>query len=498
MFKLDLKKAEVALKAGRLDEAAGLLEGSNDGEHALGQKLKDKLVAELVKRGQQHLADDRLAAAAADARLAKKLGGHQVAVLALEQQLQSRERSVAQGIKDRSLQDAKTQMQSLIEAGANESGIRFFKSLSDAGQKDPSIIESLNQAVDVLVEGAWEDFDRGRLDRCDRTMQLIAGVHLITDGARQVELFGLLKKVQSALVAAGEARFRVAADELQKVKLIASKTTWIDGALAGLQKCIQGLSEFMTGPVGLLDSVALQVSLANPSRPKQNKRLDLTNLRRPVAPELSCGRSILQVDQVGSLLMLTGDHFSIGTTSTKVRPDVVLQTEGMRDAVYIRRSGEDYIAACNSPFVVNRKTLRERVLSDGDSIEIGKRGRLTFSKPVAASNTAVLKISGSKLVRRDVRWIVLVGDAVLFGNSNSHFRISGLENRVIVRPVAQALPESGLINTQRETEFLIHQKGDSDPQLLRSGEQVVLDECRFSLNATSIEPSSSIGHRSHS
>ena len=498
MFKLDLKKAEVALKAGRLDEAAGLLEGSKGVEHALGQRLKDRLVAELVKRGRQHLADDRLAAAAADALLAKKLGGQQVAVLALEQARQAQQWSVAQGVKNRSLQDAKAQMQSLLAARENESAIRFFQSLPDAVVTDLSIVESVVQAAEVLIEGAWEDFDRGRLDRCDRTMKLIAGAQPVANGARVVELLGLLKKIQSALAAAREARYSAAADELQKVKLVASKTTWIDGALAGLQKCIQGLGEFMNGPLGLLEGVAPPDGLANRSRPQQNKRQNSIGLRRPVSQGLSCGKSILQVDQVGSLLMLVGDYFSIGTTATKVRPDVVLQTEGMPDAVYIRRSGEDYIAVCNAPFVVNRKTLREHVLSHGDSIEVGKRGRLTFSKPVAASNTAVLKISGSKLVRRDIRWIVLVGDAVLFGNSNSHFKTPGLGNRVIVRPVGEATPECGMTIAQKETEFLIHQKGDSDPQLLRSGEQVVVEKWRFSLIATSIEPSSSIGHRSQS
>ena len=488
MFKLDLKKAEVALEAGRLDEAAGLLEGSKGVEHALGQQLKDRLVAELVKRGQQHLADDRLAAAGADVGLAKKLGGHQVAVLALEQQLDENERVVAQGIKDRSMADSKAQLESLLAAGENESAIRFFKSLHKVQQAEPSIVELVTKAAGSLVTGAWEDFNSGRLDRCNRTTQLIAGVKQLPGGADQVELFGLLEKVQSALVAAGDARYSEAADELKRVQLVAADASWIDDALAGLQKCIQGLGEFMTGPLGLLDGASSQVPLVNHGSPKQNKFLNATGLRRPVSAALSCGRSILQVDQVGSLLMLVGEHFSIGTTSTKNHPDVVLQTEGMREAVFIRRSGEDYIAACSTPFVVNGRSLREHLLADGDTIEIGKRGRLTFSKPVAASSTAVLQIKGSKLVRRDIRSIILVGDAALFGDCASHFRVPGLKYRVIVRLV------SGMANAPSETEFLIHQKGDSDPQLLRSGEQVLVGECQFSLT----DPSSLIRYRSHS
>lgn len=491
MFKLDLKKAEVALEAGRLDEAAGLLTSSTAVEHAAGQKLKDRLVAELVKRGQRHLADDRLAAAGADAHLAKKLGGHQVDVLALEQQLEARERSVAQSIKDRSLVAAKAQMESLLADGENESVVRVFKALGSVQRSEPSVVELVAQAVSVLVDGAWEDFNRGRLDLCDRATQLIAGLQPVAVGAQQAELLGLLRKAQLALAAARAARYRVAADELKKVKLVATGAAWIDGAIAGLEKCIAGSGEVMNGPLGLLDSDTSHIGMPNHSRPQQSSRRAFTGSPRSCSSAESCRSSILQVDQVGSLLMLAGDHFSIGTTSTKGRPDVALQTEGTPDAVYLRRSGEDYIAACSTPFVVNRKSGREHLLTDGDTIEIGKRGRLTFLKPVAASDTAVLQIKGNKLVRRDIRWIVLVGDAVLFGDSASHFRTPGLKDRVIVRPLVEA-------DGQRKTEFLIHQKGDSDPQLLRSGEQVMVDQCRFSLKASSTAPSSALGHRSQS
>ena len=499
MFKLDLKKAEVALKAGRLDEAAGLLEGSKGVEHALGQQLKDRLVEELVKRGQQHLADDRLTAAGADVGLAKKLGGHQVAVLALEQQLESRQRSVAQGVRDRSLVEKKAKMESLLAAGEDEQTIRFFDSLSGAERTEPAIFELANKAAGCLVEIAWEDFNSGRLDRCSRTMQLIAKVQQLAGGAAQVELFDLLEKVQSARVWVGQARYAEAADELKKVQLVASDAAWITGALTGLQKCTQGLGELMTGALGLLGDDPLSVSAAKRSRGKQNKFPEGAGVRRPPTTALSCGRSILQVDQVGSLLLLAGEHFSIGTTSTKIDSDIVLQTEGMTEAVYIRRCGEDYLAVSGTPFVINGRSLQEHLLANGDSIEIGKRGRLTFSKPVAASNTAVLQIKGSKLLRRDIRSVVLVGDAVLFGDSASHFRIPGLGNRVIVRPVMQPTAGSGVGDAKSKTEFLIHQKGDSDPQLLRSGEQVVVGDCQFSLTEPSLtEPSSLIRQRSHS
>lgn|GEM_PF-2689737 len=496
MFKLDLKKAEVAIKAGRLDEAARLLDGSKGVQHALGQRLKDRLVAELVKRGQQHLVDDRIAAGLADVGLAEKLGGHQVAVLALRQQLEAQDLSAAQATKDRSLVEATAKMKSLIDFKDFESAIRFYSALNEVQRTDPAVVELANKTAGFLNEGAWDDFNSGRLDRCHRITQLIANIEPVAGRPKQIELLGVLEKVQAALVAGGDARYSEAINELKKVQLVATDASWIGGALAGLQKCVQGLSEFMNGPIGLLDGAQRQVHAANlkRSQSKQRKFIEATSLRRPSVSGLACGRSILQVDQVGSLLLLAGEKFSIGTTSTKIHPDVALQTEGMEEAVFIRRSGEDYLAACGTPFVVNGRSLREHLLSNGDSIEIGKRGRLTYLKPVAASSTAVLQIKGSKLIRRDIRSIVLVGDAVLFGDSASHFRIPGLDNRIMVRPVIKSISQRKTVDTESMGEFLIHQQGDSDRQLLRSGEQVVIGQCQFSLTGSS----SLIRQRSHS
>ena len=186
---------------------------------------------------------------------------------------------------------------------------------------------------------------------------------------------------------------------------------------------------------------------------------------------------VLHVDQVGSLLVLSGDYFSVGTTETRGKPDAVLQTEGQPEAIFIRRSGEDYLAVCGTDFRVDGNLTRQHLLVDGNTIEIGKRGRLTFRRPVAASSTAVLQIKGSKLQRRDIRSIVLMGDALIFGQSGSHFPIASVTNRVMVRPTdAVIAKEDNDFN-----EFIIHRHGDSSRQFLRAGDPVDVGNCQFSL-----------------
>ena len=99
---------------------------------------------------------------------------------------------------------------------------------------------------------------------------------------------------------------------------------------------------------------------------------------------------------------------------------------------------------------VNNVLAQRHILTSGDVITVGARGRLKFLRSVAASNSAVLIVQGAKLKRRDIRGIVLVDDAVVFGDSGCHFSIPNLPRRVILRPSVEA------------QEFLIHEKGSSN------------------------------------
>lgn len=95
MFNIDLKKAETALNAGRLDEAYSMLTSTPQQFHADGQRLVDRLVAALLERGSAHYQQLRYSAARNDAALAKRLGGPQVEVEQLLQQVDARDQSFA-------------------------------------------------------------------------------------------------------------------------------------------------------------------------------------------------------------------------------------------------------------------------------------------------------------------------------------------------------------------------------------------------------------------
>ena len=188
---------------------------------------------------------------------------------------------------------------------------------------------------------------------------------------------------------------------------------------------------------------------------------------------------MLHVDQLGSLLVLTEPQVTIGTTSSSRNngigsaADVVLQTEG-GSLITVQRSGEDYLAQSAAPFVVNDRSSRQHLLSNGDTIELGKRGRLKFLRSVSASDSAVLRITGSKMKQRQIRSIVLMGDSLVFGPTSGHFRLASLRSRVIMRPVVG------------EDAFMIHQQGHAQRQSLTSGAAAMFDGCQFSLEVTDV------------
>ncbi|MDA8564325.1 hypothetical protein N9L06_07735, partial [Mariniblastus sp.] len=96
-----------------------------------------------------------------------------------------------------------------------------------------------------------------------------------------------------------------------------------------------------------------------------------------------------------------------------------------------------------------------------------------FLKPVAASSTAILQISGSKMKRRDIRAIVLFDDAIVFGRGRGHFRLPSLSAPIILRAAADS---SG--------EFLIHQQGEREHKLLSHDSSLLISDCQFSLSST--------------
>ncbi len=304
-----------------------------------------------------------------------------------------------------------------------------------------------------------------RIGRLDRAMSSLAKIERAgIDGSQAIGLRSHIRQLSQIVSDARAADYAMVLRKLKLLKQVFPAAKWIDDAITATEKCTAAVEEIFSGPLGFMD--CQQQELAQ-SRPRTTNHYSGKEKQQTTTRS-----SLLHVDQLGSLLVLPHRQVTIGTTSssgnhtTGGAADVVLQTEG-GSLITIQRSGEDYLAQSAKPFVVNDRSTRQHLLSNGDAIEVGKRGRLKFVKSVSASNSAVLKITGCKMKQRQIRSIVLLGDSLVFGPTFGHFRLAGLKRRVIIRPITHL------------DAFVIHQQGRTGTQTLALGTVADFDGYQF-------------------
>ena len=132
MFQLDLKRAEVAIAGGRLEEACKLVQKPVVREHRDGQRLVDELIEALLIRASRHIDLDRLEDAQHDADLALALGGRKSEVAEALKQVQTRERK---------------RIEEAIAANDFEFALATIAALSNDQLSDPEMIRLVQLAV---------------------------------------------------------------------------------------------------------------------------------------------------------------------------------------------------------------------------------------------------------------------------------------------------------------------------------------------------------------
>jgi hypothetical protein len=473
VFNIDLKKAETALNAGRLDEACSMLTSTPKRFHADGQRLVDRLVAALLERGSAHYQQLRYVAARNDAALAKQLGGPQVEVEQLLQQVDARDQSFVQKTTEQNENEFIDRLTELVEARKFDQAARLIASAlhSASGRisSNPDVQRLTALVGEAIRKQIDSDFRIGRLDKA-----IVSLATLERAGMEDRETIALRSQIGQLSQIVNDARDADYTLALRKLKLqqqVFPDAKWIGQAITATEKCIAAVEEIFSGPLGFVDDDK-HPAIAQTDGPMTNPYIGSGKLPSPRRSTL------LHVDQLGSLLVLAAPQITIGTTSSYGSgdggaADVVLQTEG-GGVITIQRSGEDYLAQSSEPFVVSGRSSRQHLLSNGDTIEVGKRGRLKFLRSVSASDSAVLRITGSKMKQRQIRSIVLMGDSLVFGPTSGHFRLANLRNRVIMRPLVG------------EDAFMIHQQGRAEPQSLTSGAAASFDGCQFLLEVTDV------------
>ncbi|MEL6105328.1 MAG: hypothetical protein AAFU85_04800 [Planctomycetota bacterium] len=463
MFQLDLKRIETAIRSGRLDEAFDRLIQSPGRSHRDGQQLTDRLAAALSQRAGDHLAAGRLEDAESDTEKAIELAGRMpdladlrdevVKARELQSRRRHREQAVERSVKDRILSNQFTLAGKLLPA-ANEPDalaetldhqrlvlddaaqkmaqavgredynevIRIARSLQRQWLDHPVIRSHLGTAMRPLLARATADLASGRLDLVGSFLQVMSG---ISDGLPEfAELASTHERCLLAKRAFEQHRWEDMDRELGLLGQMHPELDWLCQTRQAVAETLRVQREIQSGPLGLLSKTPNQPAAS----PRAVGRKAFVGAAVPTGePSL-----ILQVDGVGGILLLTKQSLTIGSVSRSGAYDLPLRTDGPSDPIEIRRSGEDYFAQSESEFQVNDQPTRRRLLTSNETIQFGHRGRLKFRRPVPASGSAVLQLSGAALPRRDIRYVALMSDSLVLASSGGHFSIPHLDAPLIL------------------------------------------------------------------
>lgn len=496
------------MNAGRLDEAFELLIATPQREHRDGQRVTDALVQRLVSRGDRHLSQDRLDDAKSDAEKARLLAGRidevsdlvrRVRVLHERKNMAStaeREAAAAARIqtelgqftlgqnllpsgydhsrlnaeiqRKRSLAaDAAMRIEQAVNSNDLTGGVAILNSLEEAIRRHRLVAEQSQSLVRPMLDQVMTELRGGRLDRAAHLLNLLSPV--ACDHSDFSELKSVMERCFDAINCVSGARYADADRELAIAEQIIGRCQWISLSRESLAELQRHSSLLSTGPLGLLDQVAPLT--AQPTINKvAPKSLDLKV--RGGGDELSQSDRLaylLRVDGLGAILLLGSDTVSIGCFSKSKRYDIPIQTQGHVAPVLIRRTGEDYFAESEAEFRVNEQPTHRRLLTGGDSISFGRRGRLRFRKPVPASGSAVLQLTGAGLVKQEIRHVALMSDSLVFSNGGGHFSVPTCDNPIVV------FSQSG--------GYAIKYAGaGGDVRRLELGRSELLGQTRFTLN----------------
>lgn len=489
MLILRIKQAEVALADGRLEEACELVQADDLRSHRKGQELLGELVAAFVKRGQEHLAAGRCQQAFADAQKAFKLGGNRPEIsqlqVAVAQALMSRQQSEhrkadAAGAARQQMHNGQLTMAENLLADAGSDGDRATGVQREVAAKRSRAAALIEQALKALDRQDWdaairqlvearqlhvssaqaadlsarvtqqvlknvrESIDEGRVDRAEALVQ-----RLVPLAGRTVDVHEAARIVEQCRLAgtyvqAGDPH--KALQTLRQLSAILPQAKWLKGAIEAASQAATALEHLRAGPLGLVMPAGKRLPEVT-ELPERSSDSIKDEYKSGAVPESYAGvpgsntehgadlpqRFLLQVDGIGSYLVVRGRKTTIGPAGSSESFDVPLLAEPGLSTATIERSEEDYFVRSGGRLLVRDKGTPQKLLADGDSIALSPRCRLKFAVPNAASTSAVLQLSGTRLPRSDARRVILLDRELIIGpGTASHVRADVLTEPIVL------------------------------------------------------------------
>jgi tetratricopeptide (TPR) repeat protein len=479
---LHVRQCEVALAAGRLDEAHDLAVARDVGRHRRGQRLITRLLKALVERGREHLCAGRHPAALADCEKAARLGGNLPDVVALRtaamdaiaqsQRLEHRRARVLATAR-RHVDEGWLDLgeQALVGAPADATAVGLLRDdiarrrrlaanaatacrealqrrdleaaardLTKARAADPYHTDLADLAArigEALRERIDDAVCEGDLAQASDLLEHLRTVNPDDSRTRQYE--AMMASLLDASHQIKEMDYAEAGIALRRLEPLARGAAWLKNLTEQVQKAQEAAAALRASPLAGLGQPA-SVKDRSPAKPVTSPAGPIPWHARMQSPQdILPSKFLLHADGIGSFLVFRQPIVSIGPISSPAPADIAVVAEPALPRLTIARVDEDY-------FIKTSTSPTGRLLASGECVELSPRCRMTFVLPSAASTSAALDLAGAKLPRSDVRRIILLDQDLVIGpGSASHIIARGLE-----RPVVLHLRQDQFICAGRE------------------------------------------------
>jgi len=460
-WRIVLRQAETAARAGRYDEALALISRSDVADHHHAVQLRGRLAVELIARASRRGGADDVAGAIEDLNLAERLGAPPDALAAARLSLADR---VAAEVRDD------------LEAGEPARVVERIDGLArnkvggPALRRTREIAEAWQNALDEARRG---EFGRAH-DQLDRAERLAGGGSAVPAAlntarrdletrqkaaAPKVEVLytalaaGKWPEILSAAEAVLEtvpehpAARQARANAWQQIAAIAPPSAqWPSRGGRVPQGAPEGEPPSSDGIVWL-SSTTRPVPPAPPVAPPPaaGHGVGMAGRRpgpvgippaRPLARSSNPGpqgRFLLWVDAVGGYLVCLDDHIVLGRAGHDSHADVPLMGDLAREHATLVRDGDGYILRAHQPTFVNGKAVDAATLHDGDVIRLGTNVELEFRQPSPVSSTARLAIVSRHRLPLAVDGVLLMAETSIIGASpQAHIPAPGLADPVVL------------------------------------------------------------------
>jgi len=410
-WRIQLREAELAFAAGRLEEAQSILGREGLGEFHQAQKLRGRIAERMVARGAELASKGDTLAGWRDLERGAQLGADTKRVAGVRRSLI--ERTLLEVENLLGLGHTEQALVRLEELAARHALTREARSLDAVVRRVAAAERFMRRGKFAQAESEWQVAIALRPDLATLEARRKACSLKATDLRRLSQKLheGMAAGHWSEVLATAEELLvlspgDVPAREARRRAWSAVGTKLADSAMVPPRL----VAARQAAPISVPQDVSKPVATMHDSH--ENESTD----GKPGS------RFLLWVDSVGGFLVCEGDEVTIGQPIAGQQVDIPLLGDLSGRHAVIRRDGEGYLLKALRPTKVSGRLVDGvTLLTDGATIELGEGVVLRFRRPHPLSATARIEFVSRHRTQPAADAVILLGESCVLGPaSNAH------------------------------------------------------------------------------